>query len=252
MIKTPDPGKRSSRDVQRMFDNVAPTYDLLNALLSFNIEKSWRRKATRQLEKHHFHRVLDMATGTGSFAEQILRKGPQAKSSVIGVDFSYQMLLHGRNRRWSLLQSGLYHMVQGDAQNLPFCDDSFSAVTIGFGIRNVERIRLALQEAYRVLRPGGRFVILEFSQKQTPWVQPFYRFYFNKLLPMIGNLISPGKGAYTYLPQSVSHFPEAEEFARFLEDMDFVYVWYQKLTFGIVTLFVADVPQDKKPVTNPE
>ncbi len=240
-LSHPDPKKRKSEDVRQMFDRIAPSYDFLNALLSFQVEKRWRKKAVARMEKRHFALVLDVATGTGPFAWQTLKKAQktQCPSKVVGLDFSMPMLLHGIKNQQKLRASIIdsYDITQGDAQNLPFSDNIFSAVTIGFGIRNVEDIDLALAETYRVLMPGGVLLILEFSEAIHPVVRGIYNFYFRKILPLLGGWISKEKGAYKYLPRSVTDFPEPSVFGKKMKQVGFQKIVWEKLTFGIVTLY---------------
>lgn len=246
MKNHPDPKSRKSQDVRDMFDRVAPKYDFLNALLSFQIEKKWRKKAVKKMETKHLSHVLDLATGTGPFALQILKKAQRfnAQTRVTGLDFSLQMLMHGfLNKKSQSKQSGYYKEsyfpIQGDAQALPFQDQCFTAATIGFGIRNVEHIDKALAETFRVLKSDSVFLILEFSKAPNPFVRAVYNFYFHQVLPRIGGWISKDKSAYTYLPKSVAQFPEPHEFAGMLKKAGFQNIKYQPLSFGIVTLYQA-------------
>lgn len=239
---SPDPLTRKSKNISNMFDRIAPSYDFLNHLLSFSQDKRWRKKALANFNKEHFDLVLDMATGTGDFGLECLRlsKKIDLKARVIGTDFSLNMLRqHSGRNKFTNFKNG-YETVQSDIQYLPFPNEIFSGITIAFGIRNVENIKKALKEAIRVIKPGGRLLVLEFSIPRNKLFNKIYKFYFNKILPTIGNLISGDKGAYDYLPESVSHFPSKEEFTRWLRDVGFENVRFKDYTFGITTLYIAD------------
>ncbi len=231
---------RQSRRIQAMFGSIAPRYDLLNRLLSLTIDRSWRRRAAVE-SAHGFPisgHVLDLCTGTADLALDLKRQlGDRAQ--VIGCDFCHPMLLAAARkigkRRWA----SKMQLAEGDALRLPFRNDFFQVLTIAFGLRNLESYRLGLEEMFRVLLPGGRLAILEFSRPNWPLVGQLYRLYFHRILPWMGGLISGREGPYSYLPQSVVDFPEPEELSQLLRQIGFVNVRWKSLTAGIVTLYLA-------------
>jgi demethylmenaquinone methyltransferase / 2-methoxy-6-polyprenyl-1,4-benzoquinol methylase len=218
-----------------MFDAIAGHYDLLNHLLSAGIDRRWRRAAIRSLALTGGERVLDLCTGTADLAIAARTASPQA-ARVIGVDFAGAMLKVGREK---LLAQGLADrvtLVRGDASRVPIRDGTVDAVTIAFGIRNVEHAEAACLEMHRVLAPGGRLAVLEFAIPRTPIVRAAYLFYFNHILPRIGRLVARHE-AYGYLPASVGAFQTPEEFVKLLRQSGFSCVEARPLTWGIVYLY---------------
>jgi demethylmenaquinone methyltransferase/2-methoxy-6-polyprenyl-1,4-benzoquinol methylase len=221
-----------------MFDAIAGRYDLLNHLLSAGLDRQWRRRAVETLELTGRETVLDLCTGTADLAIAALDGRPCARR-VVGIDFSAAMLKVGAEKTRHVRTAGAIDLIRGDAVRIPFQDESVDAVTIGFGIRNVEEPDAACREIIRVLRPRGRLVILEFSLPRAAAVRRVYRWYFQKVLPRVGRLISRHQSAYTYLPASVEAFPSAAEFSQQLRNTGFGTVRALPLTFGIVHMFVA-------------
>lgn len=232
----PDGPDKHPEKIARMFDAIAGRYDLLNHLLSLGIDRRWRARAVRELVLTPSNRVLDLCTGTADLALAALASTPGI--SVIGVDFAAAML---RVAREKLARLGETHIavVRGDAMRIPLADESVDAVTIGFGIRNVERPEVAAREILRVLRPGGRLAILEFGTPSVPGLRAAYLFYFRHVLPRIGRLVSRHHDAYSYLPASVAAFPSPDAFLDLLRGAGFSAVGVDSLTFGIVYLFKA-------------
>lgn len=221
-----------------MFDAIAGRYDLLNGVLSGGLDRYWRRRAIGTLALTGAERLLDVCTGTADVAIGAARR-PKGAARVVGVDFSGAMLTHGLDKvRRARLESRVT-LVRGDATALPVEDGSVDAVTIAFGIRNVERPEVACAELFRVLRPGGRLAILEFGLPVIPAVRPLYLWYFNHVLPRIGRVVSRHDAAYTYLPQSVGSFPAGDKFAAVLTGAGFSQVVSRPLTLGIVYLYSA-------------
>lgn len=220
----------------RMFDNISPRYDFLNHLLSLGIDKAWRRKAIRLLAPLRPALMLDVATGTGDFALQALSLNPV---KIIGVDISEGMLEMGRKKVRRLGKSDLVELMSGDSENLHFADNKFDAVTVAFGVRNFENLEKGLREIFRVLRPGGMLVVLEFSRPRKFPFRQIYNFYFRLILPKIGQLISKDKSAYTYLPESVEAFPDGEAFEAILKKVGFNDTACRPLTFGISSIYSA-------------
>jgi demethylmenaquinone methyltransferase/2-methoxy-6-polyprenyl-1,4-benzoquinol methylase len=221
-----------------MFDAIAARYDFLNHLLSAGIDRRWRRRAIRALSLTGRERVLDLCTGTADLAIAAIQAQPPA-ARVVGVDFAQAMLQVGQAK---VRQRGLgsrIALVRGDATRIPVADGAVDAITIGFGIRNVEHIASACDEMRRVLAPAGRLAILEFGIPKTPGVKTLYLWYFNHVLPLIGRLISRDTAAYGYLPASVGAFASTDEFVTILQQHGFVDVAAARLTFGIVCLYTA-------------
>lgn len=221
--------------VEDMFDNIAPKYDLLNHVLSMKIDVLWRNTLVNMMKKDDPQEVLDVATGTGDLAITI-EKGTNAK--VIGLDLSQQMLNVGVIKIKKLKLDGKISMQKGDAENLPFEDNRFDAVSVAFGVRNFENLTKGLAELRRVVKDNKSVYILEFS-KVEGFLAPFYMFYFKNILPAIGRLVSKDNRAYTYLPDSVNAFPFGEKMRQILLDTGFKKVEYKKLSLGIATIYKA-------------
>lgn len=221
--------------VEDMFDNIAPKYDLLNHVLSMKIDVLWRNTLVNMMKKDNPQEVLDVATGTGDLAIAI-EKGTNTK--VIGLDLSQQMLNVGVIKIKKLKLDGKISMQKGDAENLPFEDNRFDAVSVAFGVRNFENLTKGLAELRRVVKDNKSVYILEFS-KVEGFLAPFYMFYFKNILPAIGRLVSKDNRAYTYLPDSVNAFPFGEKMRQILLDTGFKKVEYKKLSLGIATIYKA-------------
>ncbi len=224
-----------------MFANIARRYDLLNHLLSGNIDRSWRRLVARRISERlppTEARVLDVACGTGDLALKLFEF---SEAQVTATDFCRPMLdiAVGKADR----SEGRIRFVEGDALALPFLSGSFDAVTIGFGLRNLAVLDDGLKELRRVLKPGGCLAVLEFSKPRTPVLRTLFQFYFTRLLPLVGGAISGSRGAYTYLPNSVRAFPDQEQLAALIRKVGFTDVSYQNLTGGIAALHLARQPQ---------
>jgi len=220
--------------VEAMFDNISGKYDFLNHFLSFSLDKYWRRKAIGLLKNDPPGELLDVATGTGDMVKTALRLSP---SKITGIDLSEGMLQVARKKKYPSAAKTLVEFVKGDSENLPFPDESYDAATVAFGVRNFENPAQGLSEMIRVLRPGGKLVVLEFSK---PTVFPFawiYRFYFRYVLPVFGRVLSKDKSAYTYLPVSVNLFPEGEKFVDLMKEAGCRECVFRPLTFGVVTLY---------------
>ncbi len=221
--------------VRRMFDGIAGTYDLLNHVLSLGIDIVWRKKTVDKLQPGSHWRILDLATGTGDLGFESAKRS--ADIEVIGVDLSVPMLRKGVGKNPA--RSDALTFLCGDGEHLPFPSALFDGLTIGFGIRNVANLEPALQEMFRVIKPGGRAAILEFSRPSAPLFRGIYNFYFKWVLPRIGKIISRDASAYHYLYESVMRFPEGPEFCRRLEEAGFSQVQAFRLTFGIATIYLA-------------
>ncbi|MFI5148605.1 MAG: bifunctional demethylmenaquinone methyltransferase/2-methoxy-6-polyprenyl-1,4-benzoquinol methylase UbiE [Bacteroidia bacterium] len=222
--------------VASMFDNIARRYDLLNQILSLGIHKSWRRKAVNMLKASSPGLLLDIATGTGDFAIEALRLYPE---KIIGVDISEGMLTCGREKLKKLGLDSKIELQTGDSENLSFPENTFDAITVGFGVRNFENLEKGLAGMLRVLKPGGRAVILEFSKPRGFPVKQVYFFYFRYVTPLIGRLFSRDHRAYSYLNESVEAFPDGQNFIHILEKLGYRQCSFYPLSFGIATIYQA-------------
>jgi demethylmenaquinone methyltransferase/2-methoxy-6-polyprenyl-1,4-benzoquinol methylase len=213
-------------EVAAMFDEVAPTYDLTNALLSFGQDRRWRKIVRKAVDPRSGQKILDLAAGTGASSVAFARPGVK----VVAGDFSEGMLAVGRVRHPEI------EFVFADATKLPFADAEFDACTISFGLRNVVDVPKALAEMYRVTKPGGCIVICEFSKVTSSWFAPFYNLYLNKILPAFSRLGSKTPEAYTYLSESILAWPNQHELKLKIEKAGYTNVTFQNLTFGIVAV----------------
>ena len=223
--------------VKKMFDNIAPDYDKLNHILSLNIDKNWRRKAVRELaDEARPLNVLDVACGTGDFTIEIAKK-VAPDSRVVGVDISGGMIAVGLEK---LSKLGINASMEvADCEALPYEDNTFDRISVGFGVRNFEHLELGLSEMYRVLTPGGKLVILELSVPSHAFIRWGYKLYFLKVLPFIGGLVSGDRGAYEYLPASVLRFPAPDKFMEIMKSAGFDIVEHTALTLGICRMYVG-------------
>lgn len=231
--------KSKKEQVEEMFDNVAASYDFLNRFLSLRIDTIWRKKAIAHLKSLHPQIVLDVATGTADLAIEINKQLNPAK--IIGLDLSEQMLAVGRIKVAKANLTNKIEMVKGDSENLTFETNYFDAVTVSFGVRNFENLDKGLTEINRVLKIGGKLVVLEFSNPKAFPIKQIFGFYFKFILPTISRLVNKKSGnAYNYLPESVKYFPEGEEFAKHLRNCGFSNIIVQPLTFGTCTIYIAN------------
>ncbi len=232
---------QSKSESWKMFNRIAPTYDLLNRFLSGGVDQMWRRDLANHLPSSPERLdLLDVATGTGDQLIELIKSCPERFASATGVDPAVQMLDLAMAKSFSKPEKFTLSWLEASALNLPFADASFDLVTISFGIRNVEDFPAALLEIRRVLRPGGRVLVLEFSLPANPFVRCGYLFYFRHLLPWIGGLVSGRRDAYVYLNRTVEEFPCGEVFLDRLRSADFKGVRAFPYTFGIATLYSGD------------
>lgn len=234
--------KRETR-IRRMFANIAPSYDLLNHLLSFNIDHYWRWRTTRLVPPSGDAPILDVCTGTGDLA-MAYDRAARHRVPIVGTDFCHEMLVpardKGRRTRISFLEA--------DTQQLPFADNVFQITAVAFGLRNVTNTDRGLAEMVRVTKPGGRVAILEFSKPRHWLFGRLYQFYFRRVLPFVGQMISRSKdNAYRYLPASVLEFPDGEALAERLRRHGLKDVRWHPFTFGIATLYVGVKPERTQP-----
>ena len=230
--------KRETR-IRRMFNSIAPRYDLLNHLLSLNIDRYWRWRTTRLVPPAGDAPILDVCTGTGDLALAYDRAAA-GRVPVVGADFCHEMLVRATRNAERRGAAGRVRFVEADAQRLPFPDDHFHITCVAFGLRNVTDTDRGIAEMVRVTKPGGRVAILEFSRPRGWFFGRMYRFYFRRLLPLVGGLVSRDRDdAYRYLPESVMEFPDGEALADRLRRHGLRDVRWHPLTFGIATLYVG-------------
>ncbi|MGA7161988.1 MAG: bifunctional demethylmenaquinone methyltransferase/2-methoxy-6-polyprenyl-1,4-benzoquinol methylase UbiE [Bacteroidota bacterium] len=225
------------QNVRRLFDSIAYRYDLLNHLLSGGIDFYWRRAAIETLASQKPRYILDVATGTGDFAIAALRLNP---IEVTGVDISISMLELGKRKIAARNLGGIIRLEAGEAEHLQFSDNRFDAAIVAFGARNFESLEGGLTEMRRVLKQGGKILVLEFSKPKSYLFRPFYFFYFHNILPFVGRMISNDKEAYRYLPDSVMGFPDGDDFMNILMKVGFSSITQQPLTFGIATVYCGE------------
>lgn len=223
--------------VRSMFDRIAPYYDFLNHLLSLGVDIRWRKKAIRQLARIKPASILDVATGTGDLAFEAQRQFPDAR--ITGLDLSPQMLELASKKRERKQAVHPIDFVLGDSEGLPFADNNFEAVMAAFGVRNFEDLEKGLSEMFRVLKPGGMLVVLEFSKPRYFPFKQLYNFYFRYVLPQIGRFTSKDPKAYRYLYESVQVFPDYDSFTAILEKLGFVSCKFQPLSLGICCIYTA-------------
>ena len=228
----------SDSPIAAMFDRISPKYDALNHLLSFNLDKVWRRKTAKAVAKSQPKTILDLATGTADLAIALAKQNPQAH--IIGMDISEKMLDIGKEK---VKQRNLENQIElhlGDATALPFEDNSFDAVTVAFGVRNFENLEQSLFEIQRVLKPNGQLVILEFSMPEKFPIKQAYLLYFKHILPKIGKWVSKDNSAYSYLPASVEKFPKPIVFSHLLASFGLGKCNTKRLTMGVAALYVSN------------
>ena len=222
------------KQVEQMFDNISPKYDLLNRILSGGIDIQWRKEVIKMVKAAKPATILDIATGTGDLAIMMAKN---TSAQITGLDLSAGMLEVGKKKVAAENLTNRVTMVQGDSENLPFADNSFDVITVSFGVRNFENLEKGLSEINRILKPGGTFIILEFSYPTSFPMKQLYTFYSKNILPAIGKLISKDQSAYTYLPDSVAAFPHGEEMKGILKNVNFKQPIDKKLTFGIASIY---------------
>ena len=248
-VKPYDEGRAKGEQVEAMFDSIAPAYDFMNSAMTFGMHRLWLRKALGKLKEEESKQnrpgtteIIDLATGTGDVAFKLGSQYPDA--SILGVDLSEGMLSLARRK----LEKGVladssesrFRFEQGDCLNLSYPDNSFDILTIAYGVRNFENIGKGFAEFYRVLRPGGRFMILELSRPENRIVRPFYDLYAKGIIPLIGRMVSKDSNAYRYLPASIAAMPPRRRITEMLEEAGFGKVISKPLTLGVVTFYIGE------------
>ncbi len=227
-----------SEEVREMFDNIAPTYDKLNHILSLNIDRVWRGNVVKIATKSSPAHILDVATGTGDLAIALARKNTTAK--IVGADPSGGMLKVAEQKVKALELDKTIELKQTNAEVMAFDSESFDVVTVAFGVRNFGDLKGGISEMMRVLRPGGKLIVLEFAACKTPLVAPLYRFYSHKVMPRIGALLSKDKSAYTYLPESIEEFLAPKEFLSVMSECGAVNCYNRPQFFGVAHIYVGE------------
>ncbi|MEQ8807810.1 MAG: bifunctional demethylmenaquinone methyltransferase/2-methoxy-6-polyprenyl-1,4-benzoquinol methylase UbiE [Imperialibacter sp.] len=238
MTVVPYKEKEGSKKAQvaEMFNNISRRYDFLNHFLSLGIDIVWRKKAVRELKEIQPKQILDIATGTGDFAIEALSLKPD---KVTGVDISEGMLAMGKKKIARMKLEDKVELQLGDSEKLLFDDNTFDAVIVAFGVRNFENLEKGLADMWRVLKPGGKVVVLEFSKPTRFPMKQLYSFYFKYILPIIGRMISKDRAAYTYLPESVKAFPDGALFTNILDRVGFKKTICKPQTFGICSIYTG-------------
>ena len=234
MAKFVHQGSDKKQYVKQMFNDISTNYDLINLISSFGIDRYWRNKLINSIRLTPNQKLLDVATGTGDVAFGFFKK---YKVSVTGLDIAKNMVEIARQKAKKYSLDIVF--VEGDAENMQFDKSSFDALTISFGFRNVGSYDKALSEFYRVLNKSGKIAILEFSKPTSRWFAPFFKFYFNKVVPFIGSLLSR-KDAYLYLPESVDHFLTRNDVCDKMKEAGFSNIIYKDYTFGVVSLYIGE------------
>ncbi len=230
-------GKDKREKVENMFDGIAPKYDFLNHFLSFGVDYYWRNKVLKIIKKVGPKSILDIATGTGDLAILSSKANPE---KIIGIDISQNMLNVGIDKVKAKGLDKLITLQQEDSEDLSFDDNVFDLAMVAFGVRNFQNLEKGLGEIKRVLKPGGTFIVLEFSQPRSFPMKQLYGFYSKNILPTFGRIISNDASAYTYLPESVKRFPAFEEFTSIMDKVGFKNTRYESLTSGISSIYIGE------------
>jgi demethylmenaquinone methyltransferase/2-methoxy-6-polyprenyl-1,4-benzoquinol methylase len=223
--------------VAEMFNSIASGYDFLNRTLSLGTDRIWRRKLRKMLDLADPALILDVATGTGDLAIECAKNKREKMRKITGIDISEKMLEKGREKIEKKHLGDCIDLRYGDSENLEFESNTFDAVVVGFGVRNFENLDKGLREMRRVTKPSGKVFILDFSMPRNSFIRMLYSFYFFRILPLIGKIVSGNNHAYRYLPESVSQFPQYEQMTDLMNKAGFVNTKYQPLTFGIAVIY---------------
>lgn len=231
-----DQSKSKKEQVANMFNTISPQYDFLNHLLSGGIDIIWRKKAIKLLQNKGIKTMLDIATGTGDFAIEALKINPE---KIVGVDISEGMLSFGQEKIKKMGLEKTIQLQKGDSEKLPFSDNSFDAVIVSFGVRNFENLQKGLTDMFRVTKPGGYCLILEFSNPRKFPMKQLYTFYSKYCLPFLGKMISKDPSAYTYLPESVKAFPDGPQFIQIFKSVGYSETNWIPMTGGICSIYIG-------------
>lgn len=235
IVPNKESGLHKKEQVAEMFNSIAFRYDFLNRFLSVGIDIGWRKKAIAELKSLHPKQVLDVATGTGDVALMTYKMLHPEK--IMGIDISEGMLDFGRQKIEKIGLGHVIELLKGDSENIGFDDNNFDAITVAFGVRNFENLELGLKEMFRVLKPGGKLVVLEFSKPKHPLFKYIYNLYMNQIAPSFGKLFSKNKDAYQYLNDSVQAFAEGQTFLNIMQEAGFTQTYLKPLSLGICTIY---------------
>lgn len=230
-----DSDRSKKQQVEAMFDDIAVKYDFLNRFLSAGIDIKWRKKAIKQLSALAPKKILDVATGTADVA--IMASGILQPEKIVGIDISEGMLEVGRKKIEKAGLEQIIELLKGDSETINFEDGSFDAVTVAFGVRNFQNLEKGLSEIYRVLKPGGKLVVLEFSKPKMPGVKGMYNLYMKIVCPNVGKLFSKNRNAYKYLDESIQKFPEGNNFTNILDNLGYKNSYCKTLSLGICSIY---------------
>jgi demethylmenaquinone methyltransferase / 2-methoxy-6-polyprenyl-1,4-benzoquinol methylase len=225
------------QQVAQMFDNISHRYDLLNTLLSFGIHKGWRKKCVKMLASVQPKSILDVATGTGDFAIECATLFPE---KITGIDISEGMMVVGRKK---IANRGLSHLItleDGNAETVTYNDDTFDAIVVGFGVRNFQNLEKGLSNMFRILKPGGQLIVLEFSYPTNPLIKALYTMYFSYITPFVGRIFSKDQRAYSYLMESVKAFPNNQNFVDVLNTVGYKNTSYRPLSLGVAAIYKGE------------
>ena len=240
MVSPYNDGREKTDQVRDMFDNIAPAYDNLNRAMSFGLDRSWRRRAVDFVAEAGASRIVDIATGTGDFALSLAERSPDGY--ITGLDLSENMIKIGRKKIEEAGMADRISLIVGDCLASPLPEGQADAVTVAFGVRNFSDLLAGYRSMRGMLRPGGRLCVLELSTPVNPLVRPIYKFYSAYIIPLMGRLVSKDRRAYSYLPESIAAVPQAEEMLDIMSRAGFVNPYFQRLTFGVCTLYTAVNP----------
>lgn len=227
--------KEKKQQVTEIFDDIAPKYDFLNRFLSLGIDQGWRKKAIKRLRSISPKTILDVATGTGDFA--IMTYKLLKPEKITGVDISKGMLEIGKEKIARESLTSFINLMEGDSENLPFDNNSFDAITVSFGVRNFQNLEQGIAEMHRVLKPGGKLIVLEFSRPKNPVFKQLYKIYMQVVTPNVGKVVSKNKKAYQYLNDSIMVFPERNDFVAVMDGVGFADTSYEALSLGICCIY---------------
>lgn len=240
-IKPYDSERPKTRQVEEMFDSIAPAYDFMNRAMTLGIDKLWRSRAVKMVCRQKPGRLLDVATGTGDLAISLARKLPAAK--ITGIDLSEKMLAIGREKVAKAGLSDRIALTKGDCLSLPFADGEFDCVTVAYGVRNFENLSQGYKEMARVLAPGGMLCVIELSVPPYQPYRSFYNFYTRHIIPTVGRIVSADPCAYTYLPRSIAAMPQGGRMLQIMDHAGLTRTTLRRFTFGVCTVYIAFKPQ---------
>lgn len=226
-----------TEQVREMFDSIAPAYDFMNRMMTFGIDKLWRRRAVNMLRRRAPQHILDVATGTGDLALLMHRR--LHPDRITGIDLSEGMIGIARKKAENAGAEAHIRFMTGDCLDLPFAQEVFDCITVAYGVRNFEHLDRGYREMYRVLSHGGMLCVIELSTPVSPLVKPFYNFYTNHIIPAVGRLVSHDVRAYSYLPESIAAVPQGDDMLRLMRDAGFTDCRFRRLTFGTCTIYTA-------------